>query len=112
MSKIKECILKGGYLYYYKKDLDDFGPILWVGRKGLIRNIMICQYNDGINKTSTTMKIILIPIIKMAICRSIWISTSAQCLGGDLTCNVVDHAFRPSTLDDIEDWIKQGLKIG
>lgn len=112
MSRIKECILKGTNLYEYKKDLDVFSPVLWVKRKGLIRNITICPYNDGINKTSTTMKIILIPVIKMAICRSIWITTSAQCLDKDLTWNVLDHAFRPSTLDDIEDWIKQGLKIG
>lgn len=112
MSKIKECILKGADLYGYKKDLDVFSPILWVKRKGLIRNITICPYNDGINKTSTTMKIILIPIIKMAICRSIWITTSAQCLDGDLTWNVVNHAFRPCTLDDIENWIMKHFQKG
>lgn len=112
MSKIKKYILKGGELYEYKKDLDVFTPVLWVKRKGFIRNITVCSYNDGINRNLTTMKVILIPIIGMAICCGIWITASAQRLEGDLTWNVVNHAFRPCTLDDIEDWINKHFQKG
>lgn len=118
MSKIKEYILKGTdknpkILYEYMCDLDTFSPVMWVKGKCLVRNITICIRNDGIDRGLVTMKIILIPIIKRAICRDIWVTyISSDNEVDDLKWPIVKNQICPCTLDDIEDWINEHFQKG
>lgn len=113
MSKIKEYIMKGTdkdpkILYEYVDGSDIFKPIIWVKGRGLARNITICARDDGTSKSLLTMRIVLIPIIKRAICRDIWVTyTNSNNEVDDLEWPIVKNQIRPCTLDDIENWIKK-----
>lgn len=109
MTKIKECIIKGTdkepkILYEYDEDSNVFTPAFRVEGKGLIRNITI----DMSNLYRAAMEIVLIPFTKKAIIRNVWMENP------DRTSRYyfVKDEYRPSTLDDIEDWIKKHFQKG
>lgn len=117
MSKIKECILKGTdknpkILYEYDKGSDHFIPIIWIKGRRFTRNITVCIFNNVISRSTITMKVILIPLIRMAICRSIWVTTSGPISEKDLNCYIIRNQIRLCTFDDIEDWINKHFQIG